>query len=1087
MLRRLFCKESRRKRRGIEGIESEVTMKNRGGVPRGIVFGTCGSRIRLESWAIVLCAALSWLAASAGAQGHAANNANDDNYTKKIRDFTTDTQFLPDLVDHLPASDTVPSPDKILGHIVGAPDILDYSKDIYRYYDELAKATPRVKVFRVGQTEEGRDFVLVAVSDDANIAQLEHFREITGKLSDPRKINDAGAQQLISSGKPFYWASGSIHSPESGSPEMLMELAYRLAVEDTPLIQHIRKNTIFLITPIVEVDGHDRMVDWANYKKANPDKPLPDLVYWGHYVAHDNNRDSIAMGLKLSQTMMQNFLHWHPQVLHDLHESIPYLYVSTGTGPYNAWLDPIVVNEWQRMAYYEVEQLTQRGVPGVWTHGFYDGWAPNYMFYVANGHNSIGRFYETFGNLFPETEERTLPPSSTSRAWYRPNPPLAKVKWSLRNNINMQQSGLLMALDYMSQRPQEFLNNFYLKSKRSIAKATTEGPAAWAILNDGRRPALAAQLASLLQKQGAEVHKLEQELEVKVTPTTPPEAENEAKPDDQAKGGTPNKPDKTEKSDKTDKAKDDSAAKKAEPTTVKLPLGSYILRMDQPYSRIVDMLLDTQYYSTADPRPYDDTGWTLGPLRNVKTVRVTDAAILKAPMTLIGDSARNPGAGLAAPHAAKGKSPTVKSYLIQANAEPGLAALRFRLKDAKIFVAEEGFETEGKKFGPGSFLLPAEGNAADIDSKLKQSAQELGLEVVSAAAEPSVTRHELAVPRIALVHNWTDTQNEGWFRLALEETGVPYTYISDAVVRTTPDLREKFDVILFPPTFSDLPEILNGFPKRSLPDGSDSGAIPWQKSATTPNWGGLDESPDIRGGLGFEGVAHLKKFVEAGGLFIPVSSSTHVPIDLGLTDTVSIVRTPKLQARGSILRANVEDSGSPITYGYDDSVGVYFSQAPVFKVALPGAEGFGRGRDEEARPSGRGSSTDPDIPQGRPWKAPEPKPHRKQAEQELYVDPQNRAFFSGVIPPISLYPRVVLRFAAEKDLWISGMLDGASELANAPAIVDVPLGRGHIVLFANNPMWRQETQGDFMLLLNAALNFDHLNAGRKVPASSPQK
>jgi hypothetical protein len=1054
-------------------IDREVMMKKRGKALLRSFAAISVSRTPSAWSPVLLLVALTLTAPYLYAQGHAANN--DAEYSSKIREYTTDTQFLTDLVDHLPASSTVPAPDKVLGHIVGAPDILDYSKDIYRYYDELAKGSARVKVFRVGQTEEGRDFLLVAVSDEANIAQLDRLREITGKLSDPRKINDTDLQQLIASGKPFYWASGSIHSPESGSPEMLMELAYRLAVEDTPLIQNIRKNTVFLITPIVEVDGHDRMVDWANYKKANPGKPLPDLVYWGHYVQHDNNRDSIAMGLKLSQMMMQTFLSWHPQVLHDLHESIPYLYVSTGTGPYNAWLDPIVVNEWQKMAYYEVEQLTQRGVPGVWTHGFYDGWAPNYMFYVANGHNSIGRFYETFGNLFPDTQERTLSASQTSRAWYRPNPPFTKVKWSLRNNINLQESGLLMALDYMSQHAQEFLSNFYLKSKRAVAKATTEGPAAWAILNDGRRPALAAQLASLLQKQGAEVHKLEQEVEVKVAPSAPPASDEEKKPGDQAA------------TSEAEKSKNEAGEKRTEqPSTVKLPLGSYILRMDQPYSRIVDMLLDTQYYSTADPRPYDDTGWTLGPLRNVKTVRVTDVAVLKAPMTLVDAPVRNPAAGLAAPHAVKGKSPTVKCYLIQANAEPGLAALRFRLKEAKIFAAEEPFEAEGQKFNAGSWLLPADGNAPDVDGRLKQATQELGIEAVRAAQEPGVKRHEVAVPRIALLHTWTSTQDEGWFRLALEETGVPYTYVSDAVVRTTPDLRDKFDVILFPPTFSDLREILNGFPKRTLPDGSDSGPIPWQKSATTPNWGGVDESPDIRGGLGSDGVAHLKSFVEAGGLFIPVASSTHVPVDLGLTDAVSIVQTQKLQVRGSIVRANVEDPNSPIAYGYDDSVGVYFNQAPVFKVAVPGGDGgFFREREDGARPSGRGSAADPDIPQGRPWKAPEPPPHRKRKEQELHIDPQYQAFFSGIIPPAALYPRVVLRFAAEKDLPISGMLAGGSELAETPAVIDVPIGRGHVVLFANNPMWRQETQGSFMLLLNAALNFDHLDAGRKTRAAQP--
>src|SRR5262249_41617580 len=164
---------------------------------------------------------------------HVRAQTNDEAYGKRIKEYTTQPFFLTDLVDHLPASSTVPSPDKILGHIVGAPDFLTYSKDIYHYYDELAKASPRVKVFRVGKTEEGRDFLLVAVSDESNIAQLDRIREITAKLADPRKTSDTEAQQLIGAGKPIYWASGSIHSPETGSPEMLMELAYRLAVEDS--------------------------------------------------------------------------------------------------------------------------------------------------------------------------------------------------------------------------------------------------------------------------------------------------------------------------------------------------------------------------------------------------------------------------------------------------------------------------------------------------------------------------------------------------------------------------------------------------------------------------------------------------------------------------------------------------------------------------------------------------------------------------------------------------------------------------------------------------------------------------------------
>jgi hypothetical protein len=459
-------------------------------------------------------------------------------------------------------------------------------------------------------------------------------------------------------------------------------------------------------------------------------------------------------------------------------------------------------------------------------------------------------------------------------------------------------------------------------------------------------------------------------------------------------------------------------------------------------------------------------------------------------MTLVDTAAKFEGGGVIPPHSEKGKvAPAAKFYVINATGEPSLATLRFRLKDVKFFAAEDGFEAAGQKFVPGTFILPLEGNPADLDLRLNKAAHELGVRVTSAESVPEVARHEVGVPRIALMHNWTDTQNEGWFRLALEETGVPYAYISDITVRNTANLREKYDVILFPPTFFGLQQILNGIPARTGPDGNEAGSpIPWQNSATTPNFGGVDEAADIRGGLGFDGLAHLKKFIEDGGLFIPIGPSTHLPIELGMTDTVIINDTHQLQARGMIARATVEDKADPITYGYDDSVGVYFNQAPVFKVSVAGRFGAFFGGDAGgSRPSGRGSMTDPDIPQGRAWTEPEAPVHRSKAEQELYVSPDLRSDLSSFLPPASLYPRVVLRFAGEKDLWISGMLAGGSELADAPAIVDVPLGRGHVVLFATNPMWRQETQGSFMLLLNAALNFDHLNAGRKAPAPTGAK
>ena len=319
----------------------------------------------------------------------------DAEYTAKIKAATPDPRITTELIDHMPASDKVPSPLKFFGYVPGEPGHMTYYKDIVRYYEALEKASPRVKLFKFGVTDEGRDMVALAVADEATIKQLDKYKQITARLTDPRKIADAEAKQLIATGKPIYYASGAIHSPETGSPEMLAELAFRLAVEETPYIQTIRNNIIVVMTPASEVDGREKAVDNFNYQQKHPGKPAPGMVYWGKYVQHDNNRDGIGVGLKLTQNMLKSFLDWHPTVFHDLHESVTLLYASTGTGPYNTVVDPIQVDEWWILAQTEMMEMTKRGVPGVWTYNYYDGWVPNYMFWIGVMHNSIGRFYET--------------------------------------------------------------------------------------------------------------------------------------------------------------------------------------------------------------------------------------------------------------------------------------------------------------------------------------------------------------------------------------------------------------------------------------------------------------------------------------------------------------------------------------------------------------------------------------------------------------------------------------------------------------------------------------------------------------------
>ena len=993
-----------------------------------------------------LAIALTTSSAYAGQVAGSCEIKDDDAYTAAIRKATTETYFSTELVDHLPWSSCVPAPDTYLGHIIGAPDVLDHVEQINGYMRLVASRSPRVRVFSMGTSEEGREMILVAIADEATIQNLDHYRQITARLADPRGLNEADAQSLIQQGKPIYWADGSIHSPESGSPEMLMELAYRLAVEETPLIQTIRKNSIVLLTPVIETDGRDRFVDVYMFGKHHPEAMPYPLVWWGHYVSHDNNRDGITLSLALSKNVTRTYLDWHATVMHDLHESIPYLYISTGTGPYNAWLDPIVSSEWQRLAYYEVEELTRRGVVGVWTHGFYDGWAPNYLIWAATGHNAIGRFYETFGNRGADTQVRTLQPNATSREWYRPNPPLAQVKWSARDNINLQQSGLLLGLYNVASHGQEYLQNFYLKSLRAVAKARTEGPAAWVLPADDPRPGDQARLLNVLRSQGVEISRADKAFSAAVLNV-----------ESAAIGGAV-KAAEEKKAAADEKAAADSKLKEAPTTTTQhFPAGSYIIRMDQPYSRLADTLLDTQYFSTKDPRPYDDTGWTLGALANVKTVRVTDTSVLDVPMAKLTGELRVAGDVKGAGHT---------TYLVNNNADSALATFRFRLASVAMEAAEEPFETDGHKFNRGSFVITLMANRDR--GQIEAAARELGISVFATDAKLSVARHALEAPRVALLHDWTNTQEDGWFRITMDQLKIPYAYVADTKVRETPNLRDQFDVIIVPPNARSLASAMQGLPMQGQ-------AMPWKSTPETPSFAapGLDSSEDIRGGLGYSGVASLERFVRDGGLLVAVGESAALPVEGGMTRAVSLRPSQKLVCPGDVLLADVEDAKSPIAYGYGEKLYIYYSENPILNVSL----GFGGGDSNASRSSGRGSATDPDVIQGRPYAAPEKPPKRTPREKELYVPEEMRAYAGWRIPPANELPRVILRFAEAGNLLVSGLLDGGSELAEKPAVVDVPHGQGHIVLFSNNPMWRNETSGSYFLLFNAIMNYRHLDVG----------
>ena len=199
----------------------------------------------------------------------------DARYSDEIRAHTTDARFLTPVVEVLPASSSVPTPLDFHGYIAGAEGHLTYAADVHAYMRAVADSSPRVEVFRMGETEEGRERILVVAGSDESIANLDRYREITARLADPRSLTDEEAAELIGRGKAIYWATGGLHSPETGSPEMLMELIYRFAADERPIFNEIRDNLIFMSTPVVEVDGRERIIDIMRYRAANPGKGRP--------------------------------------------------------------------------------------------------------------------------------------------------------------------------------------------------------------------------------------------------------------------------------------------------------------------------------------------------------------------------------------------------------------------------------------------------------------------------------------------------------------------------------------------------------------------------------------------------------------------------------------------------------------------------------------------------------------------------------------------------------------------------------------------------------------------------------------------
>jgi hypothetical protein len=996
-------------------------------------------------------------AAPLGAQ-RAPAQRQDSAYTAKIKEYLQDPRVTTELVDHLPASATVPTPLKFLGKIVGTPGELTHARDIHRYMEAVAKAAPaRARFWTIGKTEEGRDMALLAIADEQTIKQLDRYKGMLNALTDPRKTTEADAQRLLHTAKPVYYITSGIHSPEFGGPEMLMELAYRLTVEETPLVQNIRNNVITLITPVVEVDGREKAVDTYYWNKKNRQTigALP-LMYWGKYVQHDNNRDGMGQYLDLTKNITKVTLDWTPTILHDLHEAQTYLYASTGTGPYNEQIDPITIDEWWMLAKNDVMEMTKRGVPGVWTYGFYDGWVPNYLFFIAHTHNAVGRFYEV-QSYGPDNYEVRPPATTTSREWFRPNPPLPYIKWGARNNTNIQESAILFALNHVAKNKEMYLENYWLKAKRAVAKGSTGPVFGWVIPAGQHAKQNAAEAVNDLRRQGLEF--------------------------DVATGAF-------------------SAGK------VQVKPGDYIVRGDQPYRTIADMYFALQNFSPANPAPYDDTGWTFPLMRNLTVFDVTDKSLLNGPMKKVTSDVTAPG----------GITGSGNVVIVDNTSDNTLVSFRFKLANVRMQAAEDEFDAAGHHFVAGAFIIP-DANRAQLDPVVKQlglsgyavaaapAVKTHDLDVPRIGYVHSWTRtQDEGWVRAAFDHYGVPYTYFG--EPKLKEGNLRAKY--DVIV--WPHGGTPFG--------ANTAGAGGGGGRGAGADSArpaPNAPIPYKRTAEYQSLGYPDSTDDIRGAVGAEGYKALYAFVEQGGTLITEGSTAAILPEMKLTPGVTSENPPTLFARGTILRGVIADRKSPLVYGYDrGEVPIYFNSGPVLNagagapppVEVAGAPSSGAPA-VAAAPGGRGAAR----PQGQ-----NTTPMATQLKLSAW-DPDHTGEGYGMLPvpvdsssagrggrggggggfggPTTAQPvpgltadpasrtRVVMQFPSNPaDMLLSGTLEGGATLVNRAQIVDEAIGQGHIVMFAIRPFWRWQTQGTFAMGFNAILNWNDLDAGRAAKATT---
>jgi hypothetical protein len=447
--------------------------------------------------------------------------------------------------------------------------------------------------------------------------------------------------------------------------------------------------------------------------------------------------------------------------------------------------------------------------------------------------------------------------------------------------------------------------------------------------------------------------------------------------------------------------------------------GSYIIKLNQPYGRLAKTLLEKQTYPDANLRTYDDSAWTMGLASNIEVKTVDEKAILDSPAELLK-------ADVTTRARIEGSGGPV--FIVKHNGSLNLVTLRYRLKDlpvrairAATKVGRGGKAGGSEEYPAGSFVIATPGGQTERE-RVRKEIEALGLVASSLTLDPKVETMEVDLPRIAIYTTWANTEKVGWVRLAFDRWEVPFDLIHKDHVKSGANLRGKYDVIVVPHQTQGGKALVFEQPKLSKP-------LPYKKNDTFKSLGMYAQTDDVRGGMGIEGVAEFEKFVNDGGLLMTFGVASFFPAEFGLTRGVDAQRpTGNWYAPGPYVQSEIQQADHPVVFGYSGkTLPVRWADGPILQAG---------------------------------------------------VNPEFAAFVGSTPDRTS----VIVRFQGGDPSVLSGLMRGADQIRNRPMVVDAPAGKGRVLMFANNPIYRWQTFGEQGMVFNALLFHNDFPA----PQAKPQ-